>query len=378
MIIELRIKPGQFKISSIMTKVANECSLSPAKICTAPHLVVCDFEIDDADRAISVFENLGTKYCKGIDYVIDGFHRNDGDHTEIHFNILPSEDLVRLRGELVVGLRQADTVKQSQAGEESAFHIILCSNLSDDEADKIMTYIAEPPKDNPQYRPIGHFYFHFTAMRLALVGHDCRTICEYDLVQGKTLSHKEAAWEESWKKTFWLYRHKMGFEIDEVKHSKTPQTYLIGDLHLDHENIIRYCARPFVDVDEMNRVLVHNWNRIVGPSDTVYFLGDMTFGRRSRGALFWLEQLNGKIVFINGNHDRKVPNAVTHHVLEHKRHRFLLVHDPNELPVPWDGWMIHGDKHNNDMRHYPFVNKKKMTVNVSCEVKDTNLSILKT
>jgi len=52
--------------------------------------------------------------------------------------------------------------------------------------------------------------------------------------------------------------------------------YLISDLHLDHENIIEYCSRPFEDVEEMNEVLVKNWNVTVDPDDEVIFGGDLT------------------------------------------------------------------------------------------------------
>lgn len=368
MIIELRINPGKFKISSLMSKVANQCMIPTNKVYTVPHLAVCsNIKPDNADRVISVLENLGDKYCKGVTYVIDGFCNKDEEGKEIYFNILPSKDLVRLQSNISKHLGDIAPNK-SPCGEDSAFQITLCSNLSDYEAEQIMTHISKPPKDKPQFRPIGCFYFHFTSLRLALLGHDYRTICEYDLIQAKMLSSKEATTEDSWKKTFCLYRQRMDFEMKKIMHSKTPQKYLIGDLHLDHENIIRYCARPFVDVDEMNQVLVDNWNRIVNPRDTIYFLGDMTFGRRSRGVSFWLEKLNGNLVFIKGNHDKKIPKAVTHHILEHGKYKFLLVHDPNELPIPWNDWIIHGDKHNNDMRNYPFINKKKKTINVSCEV----------
>lgn len=76
--------------------------------------------------------------------------------------------------------------------------------------------------------------------------------------------------------------------------------YLISDLHLNHANIIKYCGRPFRNVEEMNATLVGNWNRVVKEDDTVFFLGDLAFGR---DPLSWLEELNGHIVLIKGSHD---------------------------------------------------------------------------
>ena len=58
------------------------------------------------------------------------------------------------------------------------------------------------------------------------------------------------------------------------------RVWLISDTLFDHENIIRYCNRPFRSVEEMNSVMLRNWNRTVRPEDLVYFLGDMSFGRR--------------------------------------------------------------------------------------------------
>jgi calcineurin-like phosphoesterase family protein len=60
--------------------------------------------------------------------------------------------------------------------------------------------------------------------------------------------------------------------------------YLISDLHLDHDNIIDYCDRPFSSVDEMNEALVEHWNDTIDPSDEVLYGGDLTI-RSSAAAL---------------------------------------------------------------------------------------------
>lgn len=144
------------------------------------------------------------------------------------------------------------------------------------------------------------------------------------------------------------------------------RVYLVSDLHLDHSNIIKYCHRPFPNVNEMNRLLVRNWNRVVKDHDKVYFLGDLSFGREHRPPRYWLKRLKGKKVLIKGSHDRN--HARQYKIINYKSYKFLLVHDPNRIPIEFDGWVIHGHTHNNSMQKYPFVNGVRKTINVSVEL----------
>jgi len=135
--------------------------------------------------------------------------------------------------------------------------------------------------------------------------------------------------------------------------------YLISDLHLNHANIIKYCDRPFRDVAEMNAALIGNWNRVVKEDDTVFFLGDLAFGR---DPLSWLEELNGHIALIKGGHDRF--NARRSLVLHSKGVDLLLIHNPKDVPEDWHGWVVHGHRH--DMA--PLIDPLRKRVNVSAEV----------
>ena len=157
----------------------------------------------------------------------------------------------------------------------------------------------------------------------------------------------------------------------------TPATmiYLIGDLHLDHTNIIKYCNRPFSSVEEMNETLVKRWNETVTVEDTVYYLGDIAYGRGSRDGSWWWQKLNGNKILIKGNHDRKesirgITPVHKWHIAELGGVRFLLIHSPDYDKPEWDGWMIHGHHHNNFPELYPLVNKEKKTINVSAEMLD--------
>ena len=152
------------------------------------------------------------------------------------------------------------------------------------------------------------------------------------------------------------------------------RVWLISDTHFDHENIIRYCNRPFHSVEEMNSVILRNWNRTIRPGDLVYFLGDMSFGRGSKSPKWWLKRLNGRIIYIKGSHDLGIrPSSVLPKVTRVSNFEYvgiddlnlLLVHDPVSPAVNgWDGWIIHGHSHDN----HPFLNLQKKRVNVSVEV----------
>ena len=58
------------------------------------------------------------------------------------------------------------------------------------------------------------------------------------------------------------------------------KVFFTSDTHFYHGNIIRFCNRPFKDVEMMNETIISNWNNTVGQDD-------------------------GKIYLIMGNHDLK-------------------------------------------------------------------------
>jgi calcineurin-like phosphoesterase family protein len=81
--------------------------------------------------------------------------------------------------------------------------------------------------------------------------------------------------------------------------------WFTGDLHYGHDNIIRYCDRPFKDSKEMNEVLINNWNSVVGKEDLIWVLGDFSLSRDQITINRILEKLNGYKNLIIGNHDSK-------------------------------------------------------------------------
>jgi len=79
--------------------------------------------------------------------------------------------------------------------------------------------------------------------------------------------------------------------------------FLTSDLHIGHANISRLADRPFMSVEEMNGVLIDNWNDVVQDSDTVWVLGDVAMGKIA-DSLPLVELLKGEKHLVAGNHDR--------------------------------------------------------------------------
>jgi len=83
------------------------------------------------------------------------------------------------------------------------------------------------------------------------------------------------------------------------------ELYIWGDPHLNHDNIRRFCGRPFPTVKEMNEALISNYNEVVNPKDDVIIVGDFAWSDHNH----FLAQLHGRKTLIIGNHD-KMPEAV--------------------------------------------------------------------
>jgi calcineurin-like phosphoesterase family protein/2'-5' RNA ligase len=218
-------------------------------------------------------------------------------------------------------------------------------------------------------------------LRVTVLGKGSRIQSEYDLVLGRTLSRREALSRHGWRETIEGFKELRRPPRIERPAASSGSVYLIGDTHFDHKNIIRHCHRPFLSVGQMNRTIESNWNSTVGDNDVVCFLGDWSFGRRARPAVYWKRRLRGNIVSIKGSHDGRHSGTRFQpfkelHIAEYD---FLLIHIPNpkdrhQTPEQrqklenWQGWVIHGHVHNNEMDKYPLINGEQKTINVSAEL----------
>lgn len=104
--------------------------------------------------------------------------------------------------------------------------------------------------------------------------------------------------------------------------------FFSSDHHFGHKNVIKYSARPFSSVEEMDETMILRWNEKVSDDDHVYHLGDV--GLSSSGKLRnILDRLNGKIYLIKGNHEK---SAEACHA------RFEWIKDYHELYIEDDGF----------------------------------------
>lgn len=83
--------------------------------------------------------------------------------------------------------------------------------------------------------------------------------------------------------------------------------FFISDTHFGHANMLNFLnydgtrTRPFNSIEEVDELMIQNWNEMVKKEDKIYHLGDVAFGQSFDKVM---PRLNGIKVLIKGNHDR--------------------------------------------------------------------------
>lgn len=83
-------------------------------------------------------------------------------------------------------------------------------------------------------------------------------------------------------------------------------TFIVSDTHWGHKGCCEFLnsdgskMRPWNTAEEMDEAMIDKWNKVVGPKDKVYHLGDVVINRK---AFKTLARLNGDKVLVKGNHD---------------------------------------------------------------------------
>lgn len=132
-------------------------------------------------------------------------------------------------------------------------------------------------------------------------------------------------------------------------------TWFSSDTHLGHSRIIGYCQRPFKSLEEMDLTIIRRWNERVKKDDLVYFLGDFCFRKclkeapdsKTNAFDYYRQQLNGNIIFIQGNHDQNnsVKSKIQNIVIKYAGKFIKLTHNPCHAEGKYDINLV-GHVHN--------------------------------
>lgn len=158
------------------------------------------------------------------------------------------------------------------------------------------------------------------------------------------------------------------------------KVFFTSDTHFSHKNILTLGqGRPFKSIEEMNKSLINNWNKKVGPQDIVYHLGDFCWNQNSQQIRTLMLRLNGTKHLIYGNHDRLMPNIKSGCWEEIVPYKELFLNNTHVIlfhyPIAeWHGAFrkaihLHGHTHNSfdySNHNFPHNNKRIMDVGVDC------------
>lgn len=133
-------------------------------------------------------------------------------------------------------------------------------------------------------------------------------------------------------------------------------TWFTADPHFGHHGVCKFLRndgtklRPFDTPEEMDEVLIANWNRVVGEKDRIYVLGDLAMKARAMHAV--MPRLKGRKVLIKGNHDIFKPKEYMAYFDDiracHVLSGMILTHIPiHPSSMARFGTNIHGHLHAN-------------------------------
>jgi calcineurin-like phosphoesterase family protein len=91
--------------------------------------------------------------------------------------------------------------------------------------------------------------------------------------------------------------------------------FFTSDEHFSHNNIIKYCNRPFSSIEEMDEAIISRFNSIVDNNDITIHAGDFTMAKREV-AESYVKQLNGTHIFLRGSHDYWLKGTKCHEIWE--------------------------------------------------------------
>jgi len=328
-----------------------------------PHVTLAgEFTSSRIGKIIEEVESVGKKYNK-IPFQIKGYDcfTSTKGHKVIALHINPSKELENLRWELAQRIEHYAILKEYDKQRYYHFHVTIAFKDIDRKYRKICRYLQN----------LEDYEINTHMLRICIIrSSNHKILYEYDLHSQRFLNRQQAKNKKTLGEEIKeLHEKPIKFSLDKINPNRI---FITGDLHLNHDNIITYCNRPFPSVRKMNKTLIHNWNKTIKKDDIVFYLGDLAYGRNKNKILYWLKKLNGRVFLIEGNHDKEAKfKSILHFtkgIITYKGKEFLLIHDPKEGIIKWNGWIIHGHEHNNHPKTYPFINRQNKTINVSTDL----------
>lgn len=185
--------------------------------------------------------------------------------------------------------------------------------------------------------------------------------------------------------------------------------WICSDWHLWHENIIKYCRRPFRNADHMNKVILDRVYERVKPGDVLYNVGDVGYCKGSKEGditpddrMSIVKGIPCTKVLILGNHDKSQQrmrelgwDVVCESMVVRCFNRILFLnHRPlptrptyhgNGAPSEQIDYIVHGHIHNSTPEERaPYKSKGEMieipsfNINMSAEMWNYDLWPLET
>ena len=81
--------------------------------------------------------------------------------------------------------------------------------------------------------------------------------------------------------------------------------FFTSDMHIGHKNVLKLSDRPFDSIEQHDKAIIDNYNKVVGKDDLCYILGDISWNQSLNEYKRIFSQLNGQKYVILGNHDSK-------------------------------------------------------------------------
>lgn len=168
---------------------------------------------------------------------------------------------------------------------------------------------------------------------------------EYDGKKMRKRVHNIEAWKTAFPDIGGNDRIRM------INHNNGYNVWLWADQHFFHMNIIRYCNRPYPNIELMNQCLIGNYNNVVKTDDVCIWVGDVGFAGDEKINEI-LAQLNGYKILVIGNHDfhhRKVRNLAFNEIhllyhIEDDNAQIVFTHYPMDN-LPLNILNVHGHLH---------------------------------